>query len=81
MLSRDKVPDQKHSGTKLAFDVAVCLIDAAVEGDIETVRRLLDEGAAPDAADSDGLTSLHRCVCMRVPAHAWEYAVVCVCAG
>jgi ankyrin repeat protein len=32
---------------------------AALEGDLATVRRLLAEGASPDAPDDDGVTPLH----------------------
>jgi len=45
------------SAAKLSPDAP--LIDAAKQGDIGTVKHLLEQGAEPDAATGDGMTALH----------------------
>ena len=42
-----------------AFEAASPVADAAMRGDIETVRMLLREGADVNAAQGDGMTALH----------------------
>ena len=36
------------------------LLEACTDGDLPTIRRLIDEGAPVDAANHEGWTALHR---------------------
>lgn len=47
-------------GKKLRFSNFACLLEAAIEGDIAEVKKLIeDEGLHPDTCNADGVTSLH----------------------
>ena len=59
--SRKEEQDERKMTSKVNFDPAVMLIEAAARNDIEEVRRLLSLGVSPDSTNEDGLTALHQC--------------------
>lgn len=67
-LAKAQIKDKGHNGQKIRFPNEVLLMEATVNGDLDTVNRLLDAGVDPNAVDADGLTPLHRaCVENHLP--------------
>lgn len=58
ILNRRKktCPRERH----IRFSNFACLLDAAWQGDLEEVRKMIEEeGVSPDACNADGVTALH----------------------
>ncbi|XP_076306026.1 apoptosis-stimulating of p53 protein 2-like isoform X2 [Tachypleus tridentatus] len=48
---------------KVSFDPLALLLDAALEGELELVKRTAKEVPNPSAANDEGITALHNAVC------------------
>ncbi|KAK2712798.1 hypothetical protein QYM36_011479 [Artemia franciscana] len=48
---------------RVSFDPLALLLDAALEGEVELVRRTALEVANPSAANDEGITALHNAIC------------------
>lgn len=52
--------ENKKRRPRVKFRGNIMLLESAARGDIEDVRKLLNQGVNPDVANEDGLTALHQ---------------------
>lgn len=63
LLQQRRAASSQERVRRIRFNSFACLFDAALEGDVEEVRHLVEtEKIHPDTCNADGMTALH-CAC------------------
>lgn len=58
-----KTKDSAKSPRRVSFDPLALLLDAALEGEVELVKKTAREVPNPSAANDEGITALHNAIC------------------
>ncbi|XP_023221723.1 apoptosis-stimulating of p53 protein 1-like isoform X1 [Centruroides sculpturatus] len=58
-----KTKDSAKSPRRVSFDPLALLLDAALEGEVELVKKTACEVPNPSAANDEGITALHNAIC------------------
>lgn len=53
----------RRRGVRVRFDPLALLLDAALEGEYDQVRRIIQEVPNPSDANDEGITALHNAIC------------------
>ena len=73
-LKKKDVPKPKKLQRQVRFTDTDLLMDCIVEGDADTVEKMLSQGTNPNSHDGDGMTPLHRSAPIT-----FFFLCVCVC--